>query len=548
VVKRPGWILAAIFLGALALRAPALVEPWGADQSVFAFIARRMLDGQVPYRDLWSTTGYGIFFAYAGLFLALGKNMLALHAGDLAASLAAVWLVYAAASRIAGLRAGLWAAALQALFGAGISFSALYQMGTAAAPYWSLAQRESFMGPLLAGAFLLVLPLRGGTPGGPRAAMRWTGMGALVGLAAVLKFTAAGFLPVLALAPLFDRDGGPAERRALRALVCLAAGTAGFVLAQVPFALWFAAHGALGDMIRAVFVQTSEYARLSRGTRLETALYGHGTLIGESLAVWALAAAAAAAWIARGARGPRLFAVLTAAAALASIWAQGKFFGYHFLVVFPFLTILAGAGAAEIFEGGRTASAPGAPGMRLARWSVAGLLLVSAGIFGAQNYSHLRWDLLRITGLLDEAEYAERFNEYPQHFYSYRSDREVALWLRENAPPGASLRLINDGGELVIFQEADLVSPTRFTSSWYLFNQGLLNEPGTRALREEFVRETIAARPDYLLLVFYPLADWPSLYPLDSDPPLKELYSFVRNDYVLERSFRDGRDLYRRKP
>ena len=62
------------------------------------------------------------------------------------------------------------------------------------------------------------------------------------------------------------------------------------------------------------------------------------------------------------------------------------------------------------------------------------------------------------------------------------------------------------------------------------------------------VRETIAARPDYLLLVFYPLADWPSLYPLDSDPPLKELYDFVRNDYVLERSFRDGRDLYRRRP
>jgi hypothetical protein len=541
MVKKPGIWLAVILGAGLALRLPGILEPWGSDQSVFAFIGEGMLHGRVPYRDLYSSTGYGIFFTYAGLLALFGGRMISLHAGDLAASLAAILIVREAARRLAGERAGLMAAALQAVFGAGIGFSALYEMGEAAGPYWSFAQRESFMGPLLAGALVLALPRAGAGPRTPGGRARWMIIGALVGLAAIFKMTAAPFFLLFAAAPLLEPKTVPLEDRFSRSVRCALFALAGFALVQLPFVAYFAANGSLGTMLQAVFIQTSEYAKLSRGSRLETFTYAHGALFAEQLPVWILAALAAAGIAKRRDRGGLLLTLAAGVAALVSVWVQGKFFGYHFLVVFPFLCILAGVAWERERGGLRPPAAP-----QGARFLLPALLAVWAGCFLSLNYPHLRWDLMRMAGALDEDAHAERFNEYPEHFYSYRSDREVAAYLREHAPPGASLRLVNDGGELLIFHLAPLTSPTRFTSSWYLFNQSLLEQPGTAALRAEFIDETMRARPDYLLLVFYPLADWPKLYPLDSDAKLRQFYGFIRDGYELEKSFRDGRDLYRR--
>ena len=546
-----GWAaLLVIVAVSILIRVPALIEPWGADQSVFAFIAHGMLEGKVPYRDLYSSTGYGIFFLYAGLFRAFGDAMIVLHLADLAAALVTVLCVWAAARRIAGPRAGLAAAALQGVLGAGISFSTLYEMATAAGPYWALAQRESFMAPLLAGSLLVVLDRGGDRPVG-RPLLRAVVSGVLVGLAAVLKLTAVLFLPVLLIAPLVMArdarglsDGGraaaPVRSHALALL-------AGFGIAQIPFLGYFISHGALGAMASALFLQGAAYAGLSRGARVETFVCGHAMLLGETLPVWALALAGGARIVRGAVRGNALLALLSGLAALLSVWGQMKFFGYHFLVLMPFLCILAGIGFEGAMLRGRPVRQALAEDIRepypAATWALLGVFLF---LFVGGNYVHLRWDVLRLAGRLTETQHIERFNEYPRHFYSARANREVALYLRQTAPAGASLRAVNDGGDLVVFHWAPLSSPTRFTSSWYLFNQALLGRAATRALRREFIEETIRARPDYLLLVYYALEDWPRIYPLDTETDIRMFYEFIRDGYRLEKRFRDGRDLYRR--
>ena len=69
-------ILFLIMVGVFILRFPTLLQPWGADQGVYGYIASEMLEGKVPYRDMYTSTGYGVFFTYAALFKLFGNNML----------------------------------------------------------------------------------------------------------------------------------------------------------------------------------------------------------------------------------------------------------------------------------------------------------------------------------------------------------------------------------------------------------------------------------------------------------------------------------------
>ena len=560
-----------ILLGGFALRAPTLVEPWGADPSIHAYIASGMLDGTAPYLGRFSPAGYGTFFLFAGLFKLFGVKTVVLPAADLVAGLLSVLFAGAVGRRLAGPRAGLFAAVFQAVSGSGMAFSALYEMWPTAAPYWAIGSRESFMAPLLTGALLAAIALME-SPGrlhssGSRALAHpltpytvslhtaaWTAVGVLVGLSSVLKLTAGLFLPVFAGGILLAHSNGKPRSEGISrrvVLVFLTAGlTAGFIAAQLPFLFYFFEKGAFGAMVAAIRFQTGEYATLSRTSRIETFTCGHAMMFAENLPVWILAFVGAIGTLRRRDRGAALFAVLVAAGAIASIWIQGKFFGYHYPLVLPFLSVLAGVALErDLFSGRgvietiRSSFTSSCGPVAVVPWA---LLAAFAFLFSAWNYPHLRWDLMRATGTLTEDQYFEHYNEFPHHESSLRATREVALWLNAHAPWGATLGLVHDGGEVVLYQWTSLRPVTRFATSWFLFADGLRHKPATSALRDEFIRTTTAARPDYLLLVYYSLDEWPTVFPLDRDPQLLAFRDFIRNEYSVVQRFRDGRELYRR--
>ena len=58
-------VWAALAFCLLLLRVPALVQPAGGDQGLYAYTAQRVNEGGVPYRAAWDQKPPGIFFVYA---------------------------------------------------------------------------------------------------------------------------------------------------------------------------------------------------------------------------------------------------------------------------------------------------------------------------------------------------------------------------------------------------------------------------------------------------------------------------------------------------
>jgi len=66
--SRAATALLLLLAGALlAVRIPSLVQPMGADQSLYAYIGERILDGQRPYVDAWDQKPPAIHYTYAAL-------------------------------------------------------------------------------------------------------------------------------------------------------------------------------------------------------------------------------------------------------------------------------------------------------------------------------------------------------------------------------------------------------------------------------------------------------------------------------------------------
>ena len=54
--------------GALLLfRLPAVIQPMGADQGLYAYVGQRLLGGEVPYKGAWDQKPPGIHLTYAAM-------------------------------------------------------------------------------------------------------------------------------------------------------------------------------------------------------------------------------------------------------------------------------------------------------------------------------------------------------------------------------------------------------------------------------------------------------------------------------------------------
>ena len=65
-------ILILILAMQIFLRLPFLAEPLERDEGSYAYIAQRLLVGEVPYRDYFDHKPPAIYFIYAGIFKLLG--------------------------------------------------------------------------------------------------------------------------------------------------------------------------------------------------------------------------------------------------------------------------------------------------------------------------------------------------------------------------------------------------------------------------------------------------------------------------------------------
>lgn len=208
------------------------------DAPLMHYIAWRIAQGALPYRDLFDMNAPGVYLVHRAVVTLLGPGDVGWRAFDLG------WL----AATALGMVAFVWpfgrvpAAIAALLFG-------LYHL---AGGVWLAGQRDFLLCPLLVGSSALVCNARGGL-------RSWLG-GLLAGMAVTIKPPAALFVVILVLAA-----GGSARRAGKapsRSVALVAAGSALPPLACAAWLVWIGAWPSFVSVFREYVVPL--YTRLGR--------------------------------------------------------------------------------------------------------------------------------------------------------------------------------------------------------------------------------------------------------------------------------------------
>ena len=300
---------------------------------MFLYVARRIQEGGLPYRDVWDHKPPLIYYLdLAALWLA-ERGLPGLALVELAALVAAAW-------------AGAWAlhrslGALAAIFGS-VAWLALLAVTLDGGN-----KPEEYALPLQLGA--VALYVSGANVA--RSRRRWAAIGACAGLALLLKPTVLGIWAAILIAEAIAAW----RRRSLRAIATpVTSAVVGGLAVTLPVALYLMVAGVGADAFDQAVWFNFHYSQATLGERLVALLHGIGmTSFSGLLPVALIGWIGAVVQLARGpAAGPaaRLFAVAVIALpldfALAS--STGRPGRQYFLACLPVLGLLAGIAAATM--------------------------------------------------------------------------------------------------------------------------------------------------------------------------------------------------------
>jgi hypothetical protein len=430
-----------------ALAAVALWLAWQSrgwplvhDAPIMHYIAWRIAEGAVPYRDLFDMNFPGVYLFHLAVVQILGTGDAAWRAVDLTMTALGAVMVAALAApwgRVAALGGG--------------SFFAAYHLAGGA---WNAGQRDFLLVPLLlAGALGVARWAEHGRAGAALAS------GVALGAALTIKPHALVF--VLALAAFIVVRARRTEGAGLRPLAALAVGAA---LAPAATVAWLAALGAVGAWRDIVFDYLVPL--YSRVTRPADWLYFRWH-------VWVAIGATVVLSLATVARSRRLsarhaVAMIGLVYGLVHFVGQRKGWEYHLYPLAAFAAVLL---CSEI-EQAR------ARGRRLVLGSlVAGLVAVAwlLGVKGAEA-SDSGWIVVK--------------------------ERRVAALsgeLTTRTRPGDTVQVLDttDGGVHALLR-ARLVQPTRFLYDFHFFHHP--GAPMIERLRAELMDGLRARRPTLVVL------------------------------------------------
>jgi hypothetical protein len=523
-------VVLGIVLFAGVVRIPSLPQPLGPDQGIMAVIGEGILHGGLPYRDYWEMGSPAIFLTYSLMFKIFGPAMTTVPLVDMIVSMLTTLLIYLFARALWNRRAGYISALLFAFFSNGIRLGMHAGGDVAFGTFWTVAQRETFMLPLIVLSFYVLL----GADEAKRESWRFLLSGFLAGLVFAYKFSALPFLAVLLLY-LNGRGWLNRKRTRLRKLwLKNAVLLAGFLLALVPFVLFFALRGALKDMTDVIFTYVSSvYGRLESNTLgiIKMGLVRTLFIARENFILWIFSLAAGLYMLASDRRPGNILVILWAAAAALFVVMHREFFGYHYLVVLPPLSLLSGYGF-------MTSLGPRPSLGRIFREEPVHVfmilaLLANLAFFTTLNYTHYTKFFYLATGRMSRAEYEGFFRAYPKHEYSFPADSQVARYLSAHTDPDERIYVLG-GTESVIYFLSKRPPASRFIFSWILFSETHGRGEQAEAYRQELLADLEKKSPRYIV----------TIKPLDAYQQFAAIYRFLKEHYILEKTFPDERFVY----
>ena len=450
-------------MGALALWLAwrSLGWPLIHDGPIMHYIAWRIAEGAVPYRDVFDMNFPGVYAIHLAILRWLGPGDAAWRAVDLGATLVTA-LAVAALAAPWGRTAAL----------GGACFFAAYHLAGGA---WNAGQRDFFLCPfLLAGAL--------GVIGWAEGAGTWRLIGGGVALGAGLTIKPHAVVFVAALAAFIVVRTWQRGASSVAAVVALLAGTA---LAPVAMVAWMAAVGALGAWRDIVFGYL-------------VPLYSHVNRPSDWLYfrwhVWIAIIAAVALSVSRLAWTRRLTArhavvALGLAYGVIHFVAQQKGWEYHLYPLAAFAAVLLFAEVAPaLVARRRLAAVPLVASIVLVVWLL--------GVKGSEA-SDSGWIAVKT-----------------------RRVSALSADLAARAGPGDLVQMFDttDGGAHALLRRR-LVEPTRFVYDFHFYHH--VDAPMIQRLRAELIHD-LTAHPPALVVLWQ--AGWPAggYERLDRFPALKE--------------------------
>lgn len=331
MTRREILLLALLTAALLILVAPVLTYPLGLDQGTFAVVGRGLLEGRVPYVDLWDTKPPAVFYVYAGVMGLFGRTVAAIRAIDLLIFPAIALSLYWLGRRLANC----WVAVL-----AVVGFAAFYFSET----FWTLTQNDgiALLPMILAAALTLKVGDDGPHP------WRWAfGAGACSALTLWFKYPFVFFVLSLVIAHVWmrlaRRDEALGYRR--RLLIDAAGFAAGGLLVGLGGMAYLASIGALDAMIQSALT-TAQYSSLS------DPVVTHAGIAERWSRWWPLVILSGVGLLTRlrasqadGDGLPHGWSViwLWLLAGLGIVVIQGKAYDYHWLPMLPPLLLIAAA-------------------------------------------------------------------------------------------------------------------------------------------------------------------------------------------------------------
>jgi 4-amino-4-deoxy-L-arabinose transferase-like glycosyltransferase len=283
------------------------------DEQFYSYVATGMLDGQVPYVDVWDRKPVGLFLLYEAAHALLGRGAFAyLAMANLFACIGA-WLAYRIAALLADRRTG-WVAALLYLL-------AMTVFGCRG------AQSELLFTPFCLAMMYLAMVY----PGSLRAMLVAMLLG---GVALQIKYTAAPFCAVFAMFVLLEDYRRQRSVPVVLGRACLYA-LAGLA-PTIVIGAWYAAAGYWDDFVYANFVSIFERKTSIGRFHPKTLTVIAPFLLMIASGLWA--------WARLGQTYPRracALVVVMTFGALASIYFPSNVLAYYYAFLGPFAVLLA---------------------------------------------------------------------------------------------------------------------------------------------------------------------------------------------------------------
>lgn len=586
----------AIIIVIILVNLPVLNQPFGRDQGIFAYIGDGILNGSVPYRDSWDHKPPGIAFLYALSFSLFGRAMTSIHLLETIFVLATGIIIYFLAKRLINERTGFLSALVY-----GLTSTLMFE-------WWDRGQAEVFMSlPLSLSFWLLVKALpagyfrakqKGESPSKDIAdysldirIISFSSIfyillaGFVAGITLYLKPTGGtGFL-FLAMAPVLvtvtcwlvssntlDRFkvNAASQEISLDRLPSnfqhpitnprpLTPGplfaiwgflTLGLLLSLVPGLVYFGVNGALSDFYQTVFVFNTDHVRTGANLTLDSMLFATFEF-GSRMGIVSPLALTGIALLALHRRTFPVSSLLIfwSLSVLAGIWAQGKFFSYHWSPMIPPLSVAAGFAIADLWTEFKTfligsfAKLSSSLAASVLIIAVLGTGFLSFGEIGPKENR----DLSYLLGKMSEREYLAKFahNINGTDVYSFPAANETAEYLKSKTEKGDTVLLW--GFQALVNYLADRRAPTRFVFSYPLTIE---REDSTfrEQARETFLREIDKNKPRYIVLVtndVNPIQTMDSQSLLNTFPEFKAI---VDNLYSKEKDIADFHLYVRKSP